>query len=189
MPTTVPNYAKLRNFISRSKSENANFKIPNMTIEFVLKQLRAMPAAKATGLDGISCKVLKLSAEIIAPHIVNICNTSIETAQFPRSWKKARVVPLYKSGDSNDVTNYRPIYVLPVLSKLLERHVYNHFYAYLADYQLLLEEQSGFRQNRSCETMLIKLTDYILNNIDNGNLCGMVLVDLRKAHLTWSIMS
>ena len=181
MPTTVPNYAKLRNFISRSKSENANFKLPNMTIEFVLKQLRAMPAAKATGLDGISCKVLKLSAEIIAPHIVNICNTSIETAQFPRSWKKARVVPLYKSGDSNDVTNYRPISVLPVLSKLLERHVYNHFYAYLADYQLLLEEQSGFRQNRSCETLLIKLTDYILNNIDNGNLCGMVLVDLRKA--------
>ena len=59
--------------------------------------------------------------------------------------------------------------------------MYNHFYAYLADYQLLLEEQSGFRQNRSCETMLIKLTDYILNNIDNGNLCGMVLVDLRKA--------
>ena len=87
----------------------------------------------------------------------------------------------YKSGDSNDVTNYRPISVLPVLSKLLERHVYNHFYAYLADYQLLLEEQSGFRQNRSCETMLIKLTDYILNNIDNGYLCGMVLVDLRKA--------
>ena len=68
MPTTVPNYAKLRNFISRSKSENANFKLPNMTIEFVLKHLRAMPAAKATGLDGISCKVLKLSAEIIAPH-------------------------------------------------------------------------------------------------------------------------
>ena len=69
MPTTVPNYAKLRNFISRSKSENANFKLPNMTIEFVLKQLRAMPATKATGLDGISCKVLKLSAEIIAPHM------------------------------------------------------------------------------------------------------------------------
>ena len=105
-----------------------------------------MPAAKATGLDSISCKVLKLSAEIIAPHIVNICNTSIETAQFPRSWKKARVVPLYKSGDSNDVTNYRPISVLPVLSKLLKRHVYNHFYAYLAESQLLQEEQSGFRQ-------------------------------------------
>ena len=45
----------------------------------------------------------------------------------------------------------------------------------------MLEEQSGFRQNRSCETLLIKVTDYILNNIDHGNLCGMVLVDLRKA--------
>ena len=150
-----------------------------MTIEFVLKQLRAMPGAKATGLDGISCNVLKLSCEIIAPNIVNNSHMQhqYQTGQLPRSWKKARVVPMYKSGDSNDVTNYRPISVLQVLSKLLERHVYNHFYA---DYQLLLEEQSGIRQNRYCETLLIKLTDYILN-IDNGNLWGMVLVDLRKA--------
>ena len=59
--------------------------------------------------------------------------------------------------------------------------MYTHFYSYLADNQLLLEEQSGFRQNRSCEALLIKLTDYILYNIDNGNLCGMELVDLRKA--------
>jgi len=90
-----------------------------------------MSAIKATGLDGISCKLLKLSAEIIVPHIVNICNASINSTHFPRPWKNARVVPLYKSGDTNDVMNYRPIYVLPILSKLLERNVHNHLYMYL----------------------------------------------------------
>ena len=77
--------------------------------------------------------------------------------------------------------NYIPMFVLPVLSTLLERHVYNRVYAYLAYYNLLLDEQSGFRENRSCESVLFKLTYYFLNNIDIGSLRGMVLVDLRTA--------
>ena len=135
-----------------------------------------MSATKATGLDGISCKLLKLSAEIISPQIVNICNASIVAAHFPEF---SRVVPLYKRGVSNDVMNYRPIYVLPILSKLIERHVYNHLYAYLTYYKLLLDEQCGFRENRSCESVYcFKLTNYFLNNIDKSNLFGMVLVHL-----------
>ena len=64
--------------------------------------------------------------------------------------RRARVVPLYKSGDTNDVMNYIPISVLPIMSKLLERHVHNHLYMYLTEFKLLLDEQSGFRENRSC---------------------------------------
>ena len=91
------------------------------------------------------------------------------------------MVPLFKSGDSNDVMNYIPIYVLQILSKLLERHGYNHLYDYLTYYKLLLDEQYGFRENQSYESALLKLSDYFLNKIDKDNLCGMVLVDLRKA--------
>ena len=104
---------------------------------------------------------------------------SIDTAHFSKSWK-ARVVPLYKSGDSNDIINYIPIYILQILSKLLERHVHNHLYAYLTYYKLLLDEQSSFRENRSCEIVLFKFTDYVLNNVDTGSICSMMLVDLRK---------
>ena len=77
--------------------------------------------------------------------------------------------------------NYIPISVLPIMSKLLERHVHNHLYMYLTEFKLLLDEQSCFRENRSCETVLLKMTDYFLSNIDQGNVCGMVLVDPRKA--------
>ena len=111
--TTVnqSNYSRLRTYIRQKNPENVSFKLPNITTEFVHKQLRKMSATKATGRDGIRFKLLKLSAEIIVPHIVNICNASINSAHFPRPWKKARVVPLYKSGDTNDVMNYRPISV------------------------------------------------------------------------------
>ena len=85
-----------------------------------------------------------------------------------------------QNGDTNDVMNYRLISILPIMSKLLERHVHNHLYMYLTEFKLL-DEQSGFRENRSGETVLLKMTDYFLSNIDQGNLCGMVLVDLRKA--------
>ena len=77
--------------------------------------------------------------------------------------------------------NYIPMFVLPILWTLLERHVYNGVLAYLAYYQLLLDEKSSFRENRSCESVLLKLTEYFLNNIDIGSLRGMVLVVLRTA--------
>ena len=111
------------------------------------------------------------------PYIVNICNACIDVAHFPKSWKKAKVVPLYISGYSNNVMNYKTIYVLPIISKLLELHVYNQLYAYLIYYKLMLDGQSSFRENRSFENILLKLTYFFLNNIDKGNLCDMVLVD------------
>ena len=84
------------------------------------------------------------------------------------------------SGDSNNVMKYKPIYGLPILSKFLELEVYKHLYAYLTYYKLLLDEQSSFRENRSFESILLKLTNFFLNNIDKGNLRDMVLVDPRK---------
>ena len=100
---------------------------------------------------------------------------------MPHSWKQARVVPIYKSGDTSDAANYRPISVLPIISKILERHVYNAIYDYLVKHDLLLDKQSGFRKNHSCQTMLTKLTDYILEHLDHGQLCGALMIDLRKA--------
>ncbi len=65
---------------------------------------------------------------------------------MPHVWKKARVVQIFKSGNQNDVSNYRPISVLRILSKILERHVYDSLYNFMTTYKLLLDEQSGFRK-------------------------------------------
>ena len=147
----------------------------------IRKHIFNLSPSKATGLDGLSAKLLKVSADIIAPQISAICNTSITTGVFPKEWKQAKVIPLFKSGDSNIFTNYRPISVLPVLSKILERHVHDSLYAYLQKYHMLIDSQSGFRKYHSCETAIAKLTNDMLNAIDSGQIIGLLLIDLRKA--------
>jgi sarcosine oxidase/L-pipecolate oxidase len=99
---------------------------------------------------------------------------------FPDTWKIAKVAPVYKSGDKTCIDNYRSISVLPVLSKILERHVTNHLYEYLTKYNLV-ENQSGFRKCHSTETLLVYLTDIWLKEMCLGNLNGVLLIDFRKA--------
>ena len=96
-------------------------------------------------------------------------------------WKTAKVTALFKSGDLSDVNNYGPISVLPVLSEIIERHVYDSLFHYLRLHKLIYESQSGFRANYCTETTLIKITDMLLKNIDMNQINGLLLVDYRKA--------
>ena len=93
----------------------------------------------------------------------------------------AKVTPILKSGDHTDVKNYRPISVLPFLSKTAERHVHNALYNFLYENDLIYIRQSGFRSKKSTETALIKIIDDLLFDLDNDRVSGMVLVDYRKA--------
>ena len=179
--TPFPEFGKLQEFINGKKSQDVLFRIPNISYDFVYKQIKSMSNTKATGLDNIGIKLLKAGINEVTPHITDICNLSIDTGIFPDNWKKARVVPIFKSGDPNDFGNYRPISVLPICSKIIERHVYDHYYEYLTRHHLLLDQQSGFRKHHSCQTVMIKLTDYFIENIDKGELNGVLLIDLRKA--------
>ena len=86
-----------------------------------------------------------------------------------------------QSGEPTDVTNYRPISVLPILSKIAERHVHNAVYSFLCENDLICIRQSGFRSKHSTETALIKIIDDLIFNLDNDRVSGMVLVDYLKA--------
>ena len=108
-------------------------------------------------------------------------NTSLETSIFPDIWKIARVAPIYKEGDKSEKTNYRPISVLPVISRLFERLIYNQLYQHLNSNNLLANEQSGFRRLHSTLTSLLKSTDDWYSALDSGQLVGLVFIDLKKA--------
>ena len=135
----------------------------------------------STGTDNIGARLLKLAAPYIAEDITFICNKSIASSCFPDKWKEAKVSPLHKSGPLEDINNYRPISILPVLSKVLERHVSDSLTKYLNEDDLLHKTQSGFRTNHSCETALNFMSDSWLNAIDQGEMIGVVLVDFKKA--------
>ena len=115
-------------------------------------------------------------------HITVIFNLTIELNVIPAEWKKAKVTPLHKSGPKDDPRNYRPISVLPVVSKVLERLIHNPLHpGYFDGHNLLCKSQSGFRRMHSTETAVTYFADEILMNMDKGLVTGSVFIDLAKA--------
>ena len=163
-----------------SPSDNS-FSLKPPSIDIVLDLLKKIDEKKATGLDKIPNKLLKMAASIVAPSLTDVFTKSILTGIYPTEWKLARVTPIFKKGSKSDINNYRPISVIPVVSKVLEKLVYDQRYHYLNDNKLLSSCQSGFRSLHSTITALLEATNSWSVNIDNGFLNGVVFIDLKKA--------
>ena len=177
-----PNFTIVANFVNDKLSPGTDYNIP-ISHAFVFKFLSSLRSSKATGLDGISVQYLKMFSPYITDSIVKLCNVSIAEGKFPGSLKIARVIPLFKKGSDVDVNNHRPISILhvPVVSKIIEKHIALSFYAFLNDNNLLHQRQSGFRYNHSCQTALTVMTQEWLEAMNNGELTGVLMVDLCKA--------
>ena len=147
----------------------------------VFSLLNKLDKSKATGLDTISTRFVRECADLICVPICDIFNQSISQGKFPDDWKYARVTPLFKQGNRDDVNNYRPISVIPIVAKVFERIVYDQLYAYLEEHDILYKNQSGFRATHSTVTALLEATDSWAYNIDNGKINGVIFLDLKKA--------
>ena len=132
----------LNHMLKNIKSEFAAFK--PVVVSHVHRLLLGLSSIKATGIDKISSKIIKIAAPVISDSLTLIFNLSITLSCFPDEWKTARVIPLYKNGQRNLSGNYRPISVLPAISKILERILYDQLYSYLTKCELLSNCQFGF---------------------------------------------
>ena len=173
--------SKLINFVASRKDPDVSFLVPAITSAQVSAIMMKISSHKATGIDGISARLLRIGMPAIAPCIARLINLSMSTGKFPTRWKTAKVTPLFKGGALSDPSNYRPISVLPVLSKIIELHMYNSLYAFLTEQNLIYSRQSGFRKHHSTETALIKIVDELFFNLDRNKVSGLVLVDYAKA--------
>ena len=117
----------------------------------------------------------------IAPSLTDIFNMSIDSNQFPSDWKAARVIPLFKKGQWSILDNYRPISILPVVTKIMERLLYNQIFDYFAKKDLLSKHQFGFRPFHSTSSTLLDCTNEWFVNMDRGLYNLVVLLDLKKA--------
>ena len=126
--------------------------LQEVTVEEVTKLLMAISDAKATGDDGIPVKYLKMTSYTTANIITHIVNLSIKHGEIPKDWKSATITPLFKEGDRNSASNYRPISILPAISKILERLIHTQVYEHLRTNRLLSEAQFGFRKYHSTST-------------------------------------
>ena len=134
-------------FVNARVPENINFKIPLINIPSLTEALKSLDMSKATGLDCLSPRILKISAEVVAPSLSKIINQSITESQFPSILKVAQLFPIHKNGPKHDPSNYRQISILPVISKVIERHITKHLFGFLTKFKLLHRAQSGFRKN------------------------------------------
>lgn len=175
------NQEVLQNYVQSKIDAYCKFNIPLVSEEFVKKQLSSLNINKSTGLDGIGTRFLKSSVNVIANPITKIINLSISKCKFPQKFKMAKITPIYKKGPKSDRNNYRPISILPVLSKLIEKHITDHLKTFLEENKLLHTQQSGFRTNHSCETALTAVIDNWIEAINNKNLVGTIFLDLTKA--------
>ncbi|KAL0829984.1 hypothetical protein ABMA28_003447 [Loxostege sticticalis] len=130
----------------------------------------------AVGWDNISTTLLKRCKDVLVPPITHICNLCLSNSCFPDAFKKALVHPIHKSGDRSRPNNYRPISVLPALSKILERLINNRLTDFLENRHLLSPCQFGFRSGRSTADAVHVLTDHLVRALDRGkkyfaNLC------------------
>ena len=133
------------------------------------------------GYDDISPKVVKLSGFAICKPLTHIINCSFIQGIFPSDLKIARVVPVFKSGTRDSVSNYRPISVLPCFSKIFEKLVFNRLYSFLVKHTLLYDYQFGFMPQRNTSQAILSLVDYVINSFENKCLAAGIFLDLSKA--------
>ena len=178
---TVPGPNPLLSGDYQVNTNKAKFHFRTIEVQEIRDAFAKIKISKGLGTDNISCYFLKLALPFIENFIAGLFNTSIETSQFPDLWKVARVTPIFKDGDKTDKGNYRPISVLPIISRLFEKLVANQLYQHFNDHGLFSNNQSGFLRLFSTTTCLLKSTNDWYSGLDLGELVGLVFIDLKKA--------
>ena len=161
--------------------DKAKFNFKTIELKDIRDAFAKVKTSKSFGIDNISSYFMKLALPYIENSLSFLFNTSIQTSQFPDSWKVARVTPIFKEGDKTVKSNYRPISVLPVISKLFEKLVFDQLYQHMKGNGLFTADQSGFLRLHSTLTCLLKMNDDWYNGLDLGKLVGLVFIDLKKA--------
>ena len=167
-----------RSFI---KSLNTNIFFHPVTEQVIFNHLISLDPSKATGYDNIPARLLIDGASVITKPLCHIINLSLQSGIFPEALKIAKVTPVFKKGSPYDTNNYRPISILPTLSKILEKVVYKQLESFLEKHALIFKHQYGFRKNYSTKLALINLLNDILHMIDDGNIVLGIYLDLTKA--------
>lgn len=142
--------------------------------------------SNAAGVDGISMKFLKIILPLVIDHVTWMFNNIMSTAVFPSAWKKAKVLPLRKKKRLNCIENLRPISLLCVLSKVFEKLLKRQVVAHIERFNLLSDQQAGFRKGQSVKTALLRVYDDIAVAVDNKNKVVLLLLDFSKAFDTIS---
>ena len=164
-----------------SNPPNTTFQFEEIDNRTVLQYINNMKPSRCCGHDNISSNTLKLIANKVSPSLTLIINQSLSTGIFPDSLKTAKVIPSHKKDEKTIMSNYRPISILPVLSKIIESVMHSQLMHYFRENKLFSTQQYGFRPNRSTELAALELMDRNIDNMNKSRCPINIYVDLSKA--------
>jgi hypothetical protein len=125
------------------------------------KVIESLTPKNSCGFDLLSNRMLKREKNVFVKLLINLVNETIMSGKFPDALKIAKIIPVYKKGDRSNMNNYRPIALLPVLSKVLEKVLNEQITRRLDEYNIIDDNQYGFRNGHSTEDAVVKFMDYI----------------------------
>ena len=163
------------------KKIESNFVFDTVDNTYVLKLIQNLKSKPSFGHDGLSSIMLKEVSSSISPILTCIINQSLCTGIFPESLKIAKIIPVYKKENPHITDNYRPVSLLPILSKIFEKVVFIQVYDYFTENDLLYKSQYGFRKLHSTELAALEFADKIVSNLEQGKLPLAIFLDLSKA--------
>ena len=149
----------------------------------IFRLIRSLDSNKAHGCDGISVAMIKICDDCLFEPLSLILKACLETWVYPSSWKRANIIPVHKKGSRQDKKNYRPMSLLPIFGKILEKVIFDEIYQYLCYNQMLTSHQSGFRPKDSTINQLLLITHKIYVAFDEvpSKETRAVFFDLSKA--------
>ena len=147
----------------------------------VLRLVKDVNVSKSSGIDDVSSFILKEAFRVLVREVTHMFNLSVRTSSYPDAWKQALVIPIPKTGNLSKVQNYRPISLLPLPGKILEKLIHHRLSGYLEKENLLSVNQHGFRQGHSTMHAVAQLSNYIGKNLDNRTPTLVTYVDFKKA--------
>ena len=167
-------------FESFLKRVNTTLPSQSFSINELKEVFFSLKTNKSSGADEINFNVIETFFGELCGPLKYLFDSSLQSGVFPDLMKTAIVSPVFKAGDTADISNYRPISVLPCFSKILEHVMYNRIYKYLTDQKILRLQQFGFRKDHSTERAIAQLVDQIYESFENDNYTVGIFVDLSK---------
>jgi Reverse transcriptase (RNA-dependent DNA polymerase) len=157
------------------------FAFESVTCETIGKVIAGLDSKDSTDVFGMSNNFVKRFSSKFKVWITDIFNAIVSLHHFPRALKTAKVVPLYKSGKHEECSNYRPISLIPIVAKVVEKCLKVQLYKYFVDNNLLAKSQFGFREGHSTEDAVMTLYDQLCNHLNYGRYACGIFIDLSKA--------
>ena len=177
--TSIKNKTHTETNYEAIKQQPQTFKFVNITTIDTIKAVGLLPNWKAPGFDGINGFVIKSALPAIAVPLTKLINLSLKTSTFPTCFKNTIVSPIPKTPGTIEPDQHRPLALLSLLSKVVERIAYIQLYSFLSP--LINKNQHGFQHCRSTVTALLNITEKIYNNMENRDASLLIMMDLSKA--------